>query len=130
MAICKLTICTFADGAKNKIVRMGKIEETEGGFLLLYREEDAEIHLFLSPNHAKLSRAGDYSLTLSLIEGEHTEGALGFGGSQGPVSVYTHRAQVAYEKGKLEGLLRYDLLFGADKQEMQLQITAITGERV
>ncbi len=126
--ICKLKICTFTDGAKNEIVRMGKMEDNVGELRLRYQEDEAEIQLTLAQNRAILSREGDYSLFLPLIEGEKTEGALGLGSARGPVPVDTHLLQYAYERGKLEANLRYDLLFGEEKQAMQLKITATTRE--
>ncbi len=128
MAICKLTITTAVDGTENKIVRMGKIEKEEGGVRLRYREENAEIDLTLTEEGAEIRREGDYSLFLPLRQGKTTEGMLGLGGSQGRVVVAAHCVQYRYEQEKFEAILRYDLRFGEDKQEMQLQITATTRE--
>ncbi len=124
MAICKLTVCTNADGVKNKIVRMGKIEEKEGRVRLSYREENAEVCLLVSGNRAEIRREGDYSLFLPLLEGATTQGGLGLGGSQGQVSVTCRRVECTRVEETTKISLKYALLFGEDSQKMQLEITA------
>ncbi len=122
MAICRLTICTRVDERENKIVRMGKIEEKEGEVLLRYREEDAEICLFLKGKSAEIHREGDYSLFLPLIVGERSEGRLGFGGTQGRVEIHTCAVEYSFADNGGTLFLDYDLLFGDEAQKMQLEI--------
>ncbi len=125
MAVCKIIVCTTTDGVKNKIVRMGKIEECEDGIGLYYREENADVSLFITDKRAEIRREGEYTLHLPLREGECSKGGLGIGGSQGEVEISTHCVKLMRTAEKIDILLKYALLFGEEKQKMQLEITAM-----
>ncbi len=131
MAICKLTIESSVDGQATKSVYMGRLEEVEGQIRLFYREENAEICITLEKGEASVRRVGDYSLSLSLVEGKKRAGSLSLGGAEGSVEVYTRTVEYAYADGGLSLALAYDLLFGVEKQKMQLRIQAQTrGKKV
>ncbi len=130
MAICKLVIASSVDGLESRFVRMGKLENAEGAIRLFYREENAEVCVTLQGGRATVRRQGDYSLFLSLTQGEKTEGSLSLGGAEGEVSVYTHRVEYSYKEEALTLLLEYELLFGEDGQSMRLDIEATTRGKV
>ncbi len=126
MAICKLVMESSVDGKASKIVRMGRLEKENKGLRLFYREENAEVTLFLQENNVRICRVGDYSLDLPLRQGEMSQGKLGLGGSEGKVEVQTYLATYTFHDGELNLSLHYDLLFGEEAQKMRLHINAKT----
>lgn len=120
-----ITIVTTVDGKSETHRR--KAEETEFtsvSALLRYREENAAVELWFSPTETTMQRRGDYSMRLRFVDGETTQGALGFGDSEGEVSVFTHGVSYTVKQGSFLALLRYALIFGEEKQEMSVRITA------
>ncbi len=128
MPICKLTIETAVDGKETKIVRMGKIENSEAGIFLRYREENAEVELRIEQKTALVLRKGDYSMRLPLVEGRTSEGSLEIGGSAGTLAIRTKQIRAVRQCNKTEIILRYHLDFGQEIQDMRLRIQAQTRE--
>ncbi len=128
MAICKLTVSTRVDGEENKIVRMGKIEDSEGEIRISYREENAQVRLRILGRRAEILREGDYSLFLPLMQGESTEGTLGISGSKGGLPITTHRVEHSKKNEQTRISLDYELWFCEGSQKMQLEIIATEGK--
>ncbi len=126
MRICKLTILSSVDGEESKSIRMGKMDISDGRIFLTYREENASVSLTLRHSEAIIDRQGDYSLCLRLIQGQRTNGSIGMGGSEGEVPTQTHEVAYTVEGNILTAKLDYALLFGEEKQEMRLCLTAQT----
>ena len=84
--------------------------------------ENAVIHLKVEKNSAWIEREGDYTLFLPLKQGELRKGRLGIMGSEGDVEVFAHKVAYSIGRDSLLLSLQYDLLFGAEKQEMKLRI--------
>lgn len=130
MQTCKLTILTIVDGQETKILRFGRLETVNEAIFLQYKEENASIKLILEKNTAKIERIGDYSLCLSLVPSQVTQGSLGIGGNKGDISVYTHLVQWNRRETEVEIDLHYQLLFGEEPQTMKLHIRAQTRESI
>ncbi len=124
MQTCKLIIVTIVDGQETKILRFGRLETVNEAIFLQYKEENASVKLILEKNTAKIERIGDYSLHLSLIPTQVTQGSLGIGANEGDISVYTHQVQWNYRETEIEIDLHYQLLFGEEPQTMKLHIRA------
>ena len=125
---CKITITTAVDGQETTVVREGVLSLDLSLISLAYREENAEIFLCFRGEQASIERKGDYGLRLVLKEGEQSEGEIGIGGSNGKMMTYTHRVAYSVTKNSLLASLKYDLLFGDEKQEMRLRIMARMNE--
>ena len=124
MQACKLTITTTADGVENSITREGEMELSLAKVLLRYREENAFVVLILEGDTAKIEREGDYSLRLTLKEGETLMGEIGIGGAGGEIHTFAHRVAYSVSKDSLLLSLKYDLLISGEKQEMKLRLLA------
>ena len=122
MEECKLTITTMVNGEESSILRTGKMQLTPFSAQLSYQEENAVIHLKVEKNSAWIEREGDYTLFLPLKQGEIRKGRLGIMGSEGDVEVFAHKVAYSIGRDSLLLSLQYDLLFGAEKQEMKLRI--------
>ena len=124
MQACKLTITTTADGVENSITREGEMELSLSKTLLRYCEENAFVVIILEGDTAKIEREGDYSLRLSLKEGETLTGEIGIGGAGGEIQTFAHRVAYSVSKDSLLLSLKYDLLISGEKQEMKLRLLA------
>lgn len=124
MRNCRVTITTIAGGEENSIIRKGEMQLSSRTATVCYLEEDAKICLKVEENCVDIERKGDYTLSLHLLQGKQNKGRLGIMGSDGEIGVHTHK--VAYSIGEdfLLLSLHYDLLFGEDKQQMQLRMLA------
>ena len=124
MQKCHLTIRTTADGQASEIAREGEMELYACGAKLSYREDDALITMLFDGERVKIDREGDYVLRLLLVRNRLQKGALGFGGAEGEVETFAHKIAYAVTEKALTAQLHYDLVFGAEKQQMLLHISA------
>ena len=124
MKSCKVTITTAVDGRETEFSCKGELALSAYSATLRYRQENADVSLVLDGETAKIERVGDYSLRLFLKNGRESEGALGLGDSGGNIQIFTHRVVYSIGKNSLLASLRYDLLFGKERQEMNLRILA------
>ena len=124
MKNCRLTITTIVNGEESSIIRKGEMQLTATSAELFYQDEDAKVHLRLEKNCAYIERKGDYTLSLNLIQGEHGIGKIGIMGSNGEIGVDTHKVAYSIGEDSLLLSLHYDLLFGEEKQKMQLRLLA------
>lgn len=122
MKACKVTIITNTDGQENTVVRDGCMELSLSQVFITYQEENAVVTLRLQGENAEIERKGDYSLHLNLKRGVLQDGQIGLGDSCGGVQTLAHRIQYSVTKNSVLASLRYDLLFGEEKQAMQLRI--------
>lgn len=124
MQACQLTITTAADGNENTISRKGEFNLSLDNLTVCYREENALVSISLRGEEADMERRGDYDLCLHLQRGTETEGFIGMGGSEGGISLYTHKVAYSVGKDSLLLSLHYDLLISGEKQEMKLRLYA------
>ena len=78
--------------------------------------------LIFEKDGVKLERRGDYALSLLLRQGEISEGALSFGESVGTIRVHAHKIGYSIGADCLLASLRYDLIFGEERQKMKLRL--------
>ena len=130
MKHCTISITTTVDGQQTTVKRQGEMALTASSAQLSYAEENAAVALSLFASHGEVVRTGDYSLRLPLKAGESTKGEIGIGGAQGEVEVYTDKLAFSTSENSLLACLHYHLIFGQEKQSMQLRIhaTANKGE--
>ena len=119
---CKITLTTSVDGKETQIVRAGSVSLSLSKAVVCYREENAELTLIFEKDGVKLERRGDYALSLLLRQGEISEGALGFGESVGTIRVHAHKIGYSIGADCLLASLRYDLIFGEERQKMKLRL--------
>lgn len=119
-----LTITTTVDGQESTLSCKAEMEYSALSVRLRYRDENAEVAIFVDGNNAVIERRGDYGLYLPLKENERTEGKLSIGGNVGSVAIETKRLAYNIGKNSLLMQLQYTLWFGAEKQEMRLRIHA------
>lgn len=124
MQKCHLTITTETDGKEERFSRDGELYLSPLKTTVCYREENAQVSLSLENNRAIVERKGDYEMSLSLFEGETTEGSLGIAGANGRISTRTHRVAYSTTKEALLLSLHYDVLFGTEIQRMRLRLYA------
>jgi len=125
MQVCNFIITSSVDGDENTVMRKGTIEFCKSGDVLLrYDEENAKVCITLQKGVAIVDREGDYSLYLLLAQGKETDGRIGLNGSNGIVPVQTHRVKYSLEGSVFKLSLGYALLFGEEKQRMQLNLRA------
>ena len=122
MKLCQLNITTSADGVENSIVREGEMDLSFSDLRICYREDNALVFLQLKEGVTSIVRKGDYTLSLSLKQGELTKGEIGIGGQGGEVETFTHRMAYSLSKNSILLLLHYDLIISGEKQEMKLRI--------
>lgn len=122
MQQCKITLITSVDGEETQVTRTGSALLSVSNATVFYREENAEITLGFEKNQVRIERRGDYALSLCLKEGETGNGKLGVSGALGDIR--THAKKISYSIGEnsLLALLHYDLIFGAERQEMKLRL--------
>ena len=119
-----LTISTTVDGTETQLSCNAEMESTLTSATLRYRDENAEVLIFVNGSKAVLQRKGDYGLYLPLEENTQTVGTLSIGGNEGSVEIYTSRLGYSIRKNTLLMQLHYTLNFGNEKQEMRLRIHA------
>ena len=119
---CLLTIVTTVDGQENKTVKQAEGEFSLSQMQLTYREENALVSLHLSNDRLEISRTGDYSLRLSLCQGETLQGVLGFGNAEGDISVHTHKLAYSYSKNSFMLMAHYTLYFGCETQDTKIRL--------
>lgn len=119
---CKITLTTSVDGKETQIVRAGSVSLSLSKAVVCYQEENAELTLIFEENGVKLERRGDYALSLLLKQGEISEGMLGLGGSVGDIRVHAHKIHYSIGRDCLLASMHYDLIFGEERQEMQLRL--------
>ena len=122
MKSCKITITTSVDGMENTITRKGEMELFLTEIRLRYEEENALVSMNIQGERAQTLRKGDYELFLDLKSGETTKGRIGIGGSHGEVDVFTHKISYSVSKDSLLLSMRYYLIIGGEKQEMNLRL--------
>ncbi len=119
-----LTISTTVDGEESRLSCNAEMECTALSAVLRYRDENAEVSIFVNGSEAVVDRKGDYGLYLPLKESERTVGTLSVMGNEGSVEIFTDRLAYSIRKNTLLMQLQYTLYFGSEKQEMRLRIHA------
>lgn len=121
----KLTIATITDGKETQTIRVGGLEVNESALTIFYKEENAETTLTIESGKAEVVRRGDYGMQLFLKEKEIKKGILEIGAGKGEIETYTHGVKFSIKENKVMVTLVYDILFGKEKQEMQIRVLAI-----
>ena len=124
MKACRLTIATTIDGTKTEISRDGSFDVAPLYAKLQYNEDNATVLIVLENGVVQIQRTGDYTLRLTLKEGERTDGALGINGSEGVLEVKTTRVAYTTTEKSLLLSLHYSLLVGDEPQKMKLRLFA------
>ena len=124
MQDCTITLTTTTDEREFHTVRKGKMRIEGCGVRLFYTEENACVNISVFNNEAILERKGDYDLYLTLREGEHAKGVLGFGGSEGEIETYAQKIVYSARKDSVLLSLQYSLLIGGEEQKMKLRLLA------
>lgn len=124
MQKCRVSVVSSADGQENAIVRVGEMQIDGLGCTLRYFDEAAVVEIALQGGAATIVRCGDYEMRLVLCNGETREGTLGILGAEGKVWTKTHRVKYSISECSVLLSVRYDLLFGKEKQEMKIRIYA------
>lgn len=119
-----LTIVTTVDDVEHRIFRDAEMELTPLSAVLRYQEDGAIVRLEVKEGNVNFQREGDYSLSMYLVEGKTTEGILSFAASSGTIAVETKKIAYTISKNGLLLKVAYALLFGKEKQEMRLRISA------
>jgi uncharacterized beta-barrel protein YwiB (DUF1934 family) len=119
---CLLTIATTVDGQENKMVKQAEGEFSISQMQLTYREENALVALQLSDNRLEIVRTGDYTLRLSLSQGETLKGVLGFGNAEGDISVHTHKLAYSHSQNSFMLMAHYTLYFGCETQDTKIRL--------
>jgi uncharacterized beta-barrel protein YwiB (DUF1934 family) len=119
---CLLTIATTVDGQENKTVKQAEGEFSISQMRLTYREENALVALQLSDNRLEIVRTGDYTLRLSLSQGETLKGVLGFGNAEGDISVHTHKLAYSHSQNSFMLMAHYTLYFGCETQDTKIRL--------
>ena len=119
-----LTITTTVDGEESRISRVAEMELSSCSARLRYEEQGAFIAIEVADGAVSYVCEGDYGLSLRLLEGKQTEGQLSLGATQGVLLVTTKKVQYNISKSGLLLKMEYTLLFGEEKQEMRLNISA------
>lgn len=124
MQDCTLKITTTVEGETNEIVRKGKMELSVCGGKLFYRDDNALVCMEFQGDSVRIERQGDYALRLYLCRDSLQSGVLGLGGAEGEVKTFAHKIAYATTESGLTAQLKYDLIFGAEKQAMQIRLSA------
>lgn len=119
-----LSITTTVDGEEHRISRDAEMELSSVSAVLRYEEEGAMVSLEIVDGVVSYVREGDYGLSLRLVEGQRTEGKLLLGASSGTMLAETKKIQYNISKSGLLFKAEYTLLFGEEKQEMRLNVSA------
>ena len=78
----------------------------------------------IGKNGVEIYREGDYTLRLTLRQGERVVGSLGIGGSQGEVFTNTERLEYILKENAVLLLAHYDLIVGGEVQKMKIRLKA------
>lgn len=124
MKKCRLTIATSGDGTETSTARKGEMELLPLGATLCYEEENAVVTLKAEKGRVEILRNGDYSMRLAFEEGKTLVGSLGIGGNEGELQTKTHRLAFSVNKDSFLLSLHYALVFGEEKQEMKIRLSA------
>ena len=124
MKACLFTITTITDGQKTSIIREGEMEILNDAVTLAYFEENAKVKMTLRDKKATIERMGDYSLSLQLICGEVSSGAIGVGGASGAIETFAHKIKYSCKGDSLLLTMQYDLLISGETQKMNLRLLA------
>jgi hypothetical protein len=112
------------DGAETVTKKDAQATETAQGIAFRYAETDGVSVLRFHNGYAEIERAGGYGMRLTLKEGERSVGALSLGGQDGELLAFTHKISYSKTQNRFFALLKYDLLFGEEKQEMRVRVQA------
>ena len=121
---CNLTLITSVDGTESKLVKIAQAVETPSGICFQYTDSNASSILRFFPDFVEIERSGDYGMKLTLKAGETRAGVLSVGGQDGELLVFTHKISFRKQNNRFFAMLKYDLLFGAEKQEMRVRLQA------
>ena len=124
MRACNVMLSTKTDGVGNETIRDGEIEIFPRAANLIYRDDNAIVKLSLHGERVEVCREGDYTLSLFLQNGKTTEGEIGIGGNSGKILTKTHAIDYKITEDYVVARLRYDLLIGTERQEMELSLLA------
>ena len=122
--VCKISITTTVDGEETQVTREGNLRISFTEIVLQYREENAEVTLNVANDRVEIIRKGDYSMRLPLQRNARTQGEIGVNGAQGSVELDTTRLAYSTTDNSLLLSLHYDLLFGKERQKMQIRLLA------
>ena len=121
----KLTLSTTVDGNSTQISKTGQIEFDEGVLTLVYADEESQTTVKVEKGKAEVIRKGDYAMHLYLEEGKTKTGELQIATGKGEIQVKAHQVKCEVKADKALVTLLYDILFGEEKQEMQIRVLAI-----
>lgn len=124
MRACTLTITSGTDGKEHTFSRSGEMQLSPLRAELFYKEEEGEVRICLEGERAEIRRAGEYSLRLFLERGKEREGYIGIDGQEGKIQTFTDKIAYSIGEDSLLLSLRYNLLFGEEKQEMKIRLLA------
>ncbi len=124
MRSCRLTIYTSVDGQETEFSCLGKLCLNGREATVQYHQENANVTLRFYKGGVEIERAGDYTLFLSLREGESIQGKIGIGGNEGELTTKADQVRYSVTADSLMAMLRYDLLTAGDPQKMKLRILA------
>ena len=124
MQFSQITLTTTADGKENTVTHRGKMSLTDSPIRLTYTEEGASVGMEIDNDCVRLIRKGDYELELRLEKGKKSTGKIGFGGSFGDISTFTHSLALSQKEDAILLTLRYDLLISGEIQQVKLRLYA------
>ena len=124
MQPCKITIVTTEQNREIKTVRDGEMRLCGLDAVLVYKEAQAAVKMIFQGESVEIVRQGDYSMRLLLKKDKLEKGELGIGGSSGEIQTFAHKIAYSVRDNGMMALLHYDLIIGAEKQEMRLRLSA------
>ena len=125
MSACNITITTTADGVQSRICKTGEWTSDVAVFACLsYQEEQASVQILIKKGEVQIQRKGDYTLRLTLREGELLQGHIGIGGSEGEVFTNTKKIEYVLKEKSVLLFAHYLLIIGCEEQEMKIRLKA------
>lgn len=124
MLPCNLTIVTSADGKESTFSQNAKMELSPLSAILCYNQSDACVCIRLEKGQVFIERRGDYTLRLTLAEGETRPGAIGLSDAEGKIMVTTHRIGYTIKERSFLLSMKYTLHFDGGSQEMKIRLVA------
>ena len=121
---CKISITTTVDGDETQATRKGSLRLSFAENVISYTEENAFITITIRADEVEIVRNGDYSMFLPLKRDTKTRGEIGINGAIGAVDIKTSRLLYSTTDTSLMLSVHYDLLFGEEKQAMQIRLLA------
>lgn len=125
MSACNIQITTTADGVETRFSQRGVWTALSAVEIRLeYEEEQARVQIVIGENGVQIHRLGDYTLDLTLKQGETLRGSLGIGGASGEVFTKTERLEYLLKENSALLLASYDLIVSGEIQKMKIRLKA------